>query len=108
MELLCSDILSDRKKVDMAFLTGLFSILPSAIGMTLKEIVDHFRLSEDIRFALLEKKGILGTLLQIAESLEKESFGELKGVLTSVNLDLNRLFEREEEAIIGSTLFFKE
>jgi EAL and modified HD-GYP domain-containing signal transduction protein len=108
MELLCSDILSDRKKVDTAFLTGLFSILPSAIGMTLKEIVDHFRLSEDIRFALLEKKGILGTLLQIAESLEKESFGELKGLLTSVNLDLNRLFEREEEAIIGSTLFFKE
>jgi hypothetical protein len=46
--------------------------------------------------------------LQIAESLEKESFGELKGLLTSVNLDLNRLFEREEEAIIGSTLFFKE
>ncbi|MCX7856680.1 MAG: EAL domain-containing protein [Deltaproteobacteria bacterium] len=107
MELLCSDIEKDKRKIDMAFLTGLFSILPIALNMPLKDLVIEFRLSDEIRTALIDKRGILGTLLQIVEKLEKESFEELKMLVTSVNLDMDRVFARETDAVLRSELFFQ-
>lgn len=107
MELLCSDIERDRRKVDMAFLTGLFSVLPIALGMPPDDVVNEFKLSDEIRTALLGRKGILGTLLEIAEKLEQQSFDDLKVLLAGVNLNLDHLFARETEAVIKSELFFQ-
>jgi EAL and modified HD-GYP domain-containing signal transduction protein len=55
---------------DVAFTVGLFSVLDSIMGISMREILGEMSLGEDVEQALLEHKGEYGAVLRCATRLE--------------------------------------
>ncbi len=68
----CSD--GEGAKGDGAFLVGMLSLVDVLLGRPLAEIVDELCLDDEIREALLERRGPLGSLLRLVEDLEQGDF----------------------------------
>ena len=68
MEALCRLDGGDRERQDMAFMTGVFTLLPLLLGMTMEDIVASLSLDSQVTQALLERRGPFGTLLQLVEA----------------------------------------
>ncbi|MCW8334979.1 EAL and HDOD domain-containing protein [Vibrio paucivorans] len=65
---------------EQAFLVGLFSMLDALLDTSLEHLVSQLPLSEDIKSALLERKGPFGALLNVEECYEKADWqGVQKG-----------------------------
>lgn len=62
---------ANRKVVDGAFLTGVFSLVDAVFGGTLEETLEALTLATHIRTAILRRDGQLGTLLSAIEALER-------------------------------------
>jgi EAL and modified HD-GYP domain-containing signal transduction protein len=58
---------------DRLFLTGLFSLLDRLMGEPLTELAAKIQVAEDVRAALLQRKGVLAQYLMLAESCEQQS-----------------------------------
>ncbi|MGG1944139.1 EAL domain-containing protein [Trinickia sp. NRRL B-1857] len=61
---------ANRKVVDGAFLTGVFSLVDAVFGDTLENTLEALTLASHIRAAILHREGQLGTLLGAIEALE--------------------------------------
>lgn len=55
---------------DIAFLTGMLSLMPVACGVDEKTFLDNIFVTDEIRSAILERHGVLGQLLTASEHLE--------------------------------------
>lgn len=62
---------ANRKIVDGAFLTGVFSLVDAVFGDTMENTLDALTLATHIRAAILRREGQLGTLLHAMEALER-------------------------------------
>lgn len=68
-----------RDLIDQAFMAGILSLMPTLIGTEMSEILAQLPLAKPVHEALGERKGVLGGLLALVESLEaedKEKAGE--------------------------------
>lgn len=74
----------DRGYQEQAFMTGIFSLLETLIGLPLKDIIEQLHLQAGIREALLERSGTLGKLLALCEALEKGDFGAVENILAGL------------------------
>lgn len=63
----------DRDQQDMAFVTGVFSLLDILLGMPMTEIVGALSLDLDVVMALLDRAGPLGELLKVVEQDRPDS-----------------------------------
>lgn len=71
MELLAGEIApGDNAVADQAFMAGIMSLMPALMGVTIEDIIAPLSLSEEVRHALCDGSGTLGSLLHIAESSE--------------------------------------
>jgi c-di-GMP-related signal transduction protein len=71
MELLAARLHpKDRALADLAFMTGIMSLMPTLMGVALEEILKGINVGADIRAALEHGEGELGTLLVLSEALE--------------------------------------
>ncbi|HVW53673.1 MAG TPA: EAL domain-containing protein [Trinickia sp.] len=61
---------ANRKVIDGAFLTGVFSLVDAVFGDTLENTLEALTLASHIRAAILHREGQLGTLLSAIEALE--------------------------------------
>ena len=52
---------------DAAFITGLMSIVPAALGMSMTDVLTQIAVGHDVRAALTDRKGPLGQLLALTE-----------------------------------------
>lgn len=68
---------ANRKIVDAAFLTGVFSLVDAVFGDTLEATLDALTLASHIRAAILRREGELGTLLNVIEALERGDWAAL-------------------------------
>ncbi|MES2127380.1 MAG: HDOD domain-containing protein [Pseudomonadota bacterium] len=68
MESLVKHLGGDREQQDLAFMTGVFSLLEALFAMPMEEIVGALQLAPAVAHALLERKGVLGQLLQLVET----------------------------------------
>jgi len=62
----------DRSLPDKAFMVGMLSLLDALFHLPLADLITPLNLSDDVREALLERKGLLGQMLTYAEALECE------------------------------------
>lgn len=62
----------DRNLRDKAFMVGMFSLLDALFNQDLSELISQLNLSDDVRDALLQHKGLLGQMLAYAEAVESE------------------------------------
>lgn len=68
MELLVDKLHPQQKdQRDAAFLTGLMSIVPAALGMTMTDVLAQIAVGNDVRIALTQRTGMLGQLLALIE-----------------------------------------
>lgn len=62
-----------RDLIDQAFMVGILSLMPTLIGTGMSEILAQLPLAKPVQEALGERRGVLGDLLALIESLEVES-----------------------------------
>ncbi len=58
---------------DNAFMTGIMSLMDALLGMPLAEIIGGLPIADEVRGALLERRGKLGQMLMLAELLERDN-----------------------------------
>lgn len=59
---------------DEAFLAGLVSLLPAALGLPLEEVIEQLALSDDISLALTQQQNATGKLLRLLERYDDSDF----------------------------------
>lgn len=67
-----------RDETDAAFLTGVFSFVDSVFGGSLEHTLNVLALSKPIRDAILLREGVLGTLLNVVEALERGVWSDIE------------------------------
>ena len=68
MEMLCKINGGDRDQQDIAFMTGVFSLLDVLLCMPMEEIISALNLDPDIVLALTARGGALGAMLALTEN----------------------------------------
>ncbi|KFI06382.1 EAL and HDOD domain-containing protein [Massilia sp. BSC265] len=68
LEALCKGGGGERDDCDLAFMTGVFSLLDRLLQMPMTEIVADLHLPEHVSSALLERSGELGSWLRLTET----------------------------------------
>jgi len=58
---------------ESAFITGIVSVMKALLNMETKALVESLGLVPEVRDALLERKGVLGDLLNLVEAIEQEN-----------------------------------
>lgn len=86
---------TDKALADRAFLSGVISLMDALFGQPLAEIIEHIYVPLDVRVAVLERQGMLGKLLRLAEQLERGGDDKLfrKLYREIPNLDLHAISE---------------
>jgi EAL and modified HD-GYP domain-containing signal transduction protein len=66
MELLVERLLPGQRELrDPAFITGLMSVVPAALGMSMTDVLAQISVGNDVRLALTHKQGTLGQLFAL-------------------------------------------
>lgn len=81
MELAAKAAGLDKPVQDMAFMTGMFSLLGILFGLPLTEVLKPLKIDETLSAALLERNGELGQLLSLAETAE---LGNMEAVTSAL------------------------
>lgn len=74
----------NKAREDNAFLTGIMSLMEALLGMPIADIVASLPISEDVRAALVERRGKLGQMLVLAESLERSDEAMLRAAVAAL------------------------
>jgi EAL and modified HD-GYP domain-containing signal transduction protein len=70
----------ERQLAGSAFIVGLLSLLDVLLEVPMQKILARLQLSDDVKGALLERHGPLGTPLQLVEAYEKANWDAAKGL----------------------------
>jgi c-di-GMP-related signal transduction protein len=81
MELMAA---GDKSFEDSAFMAGIMSLMDALLGMPLAEIINGLPVADEVRDALLERKGRLGSMLVLAEAVENHDAAALSAALDAL------------------------
>jgi EAL and modified HD-GYP domain-containing signal transduction protein len=62
----------DHKLADLAFITGILSMMPLALGLPLEEILEQIAVEREVRKALCQHEGLLGNVLALLECFDSD------------------------------------
>jgi EAL and modified HD-GYP domain-containing signal transduction protein len=82
MELLAKAGGYDRSVQELAFMTGMFSLLEILFGLSLTEVLQPLKLNDSLTAAVLRHAGDLGMLLQLVECAEHADHADEAGLAT--------------------------
>ncbi|MBI3093259.1 MAG: HDOD domain-containing protein [Rhodocyclales bacterium] len=102
MELLVDRLhAGDSRLRDPAFLTGLMSVVPAALHMSMTDVLAQIAVDHDVRLALSHKQGTLGTLLALTESYDDNDIDAVQALLAPFgsNAPMSMLGEILAEAL---------
>ena len=86
LELLSEQARKPQDACDLAFMTGILSLLDTLLQMPMAEALGDISLPQASRDALLERKGPLGTMLRLAEALERSEDAQVSRLLDTHEL----------------------
>lgn len=75
---------------DLAFLTGMMSLMPAALGMPMAEILDQIAVAAPLRQALLLREGELGLLLELTERYDDNDLAGVDKMLVELGKRVSR------------------
>ncbi len=82
MELLAERLYPKEHSLpDLAFIAGLMSLIPGALGMKMTDILDKIGLPDEVRLALLSGDGHLGHVLKLTECYDANNVEEVQALL---------------------------
>jgi EAL and modified HD-GYP domain-containing signal transduction protein len=105
---MCETVAKSEKGVqaESAFMVGLFSVLDVLAGRPMDEIVAELPLSDDVKSALLKRKGPLGVLLQAVVDYETRLQTAFGGADSRTRA--NEMMQSYLDAITQSDTIFSE
>jgi EAL and modified HD-GYP domain-containing signal transduction protein len=84
MELLVEKLLPGEKELrDPAFLTGLMSVVPAALGMSMTDVLAQIAVGNDVRLALAHREGPLGELFALTERYDDNDVAGTQALLAA-------------------------
>jgi len=83
LEALCKEGGGERDDCDLAFMTGVFSLLDRLLQMPMSDIVPELYLPQHVSDALLRREGMLGAWLRLAETQPGEEDLAAAGIDTA-------------------------
>lgn len=84
MELLVERLLPGRKDLsDPAFITGLMSVMPAALGMSMTDVLAQVAVGNDVRLALAHREGTLGKFFALVERYDDNDIASTQTLLAS-------------------------
>ena len=98
LSLLAEELNKSMTETDF-FFTGIFSSIDTIMDQEMKTIISDLALSNEVKNALLGKKGLLRDSLDTVLLYEKLEFDEAMMKLTAMNVDLGRFTELYIEAL---------
>lgn len=84
---------------DMAFTIGILSLVDILLDLPMEEIIAQVNPGDEIRLALLERKGEFGELLQLCETLESEESSAWAVLPPGLNLSGDTMMKAQIEAL---------
>ncbi|ACO04666.1 MAG TPA: HDOD domain-containing protein [Persephonella sp.] len=99
MEITAKKISIEKDFPEMAYLTGMLSLIDALLGLNKEEILKDIKLSKKIKEALIEEKNELGLLLKTAEAIETSSYEQLKYLCRKLGVSLKDVLHAESEGI---------
>lgn len=69
--------IANSRLLDPAFITGLLSVLPAALGISMREILAQLPVDDGVQLALLHKDGELGGLLGLLDAYDANDSNEV-------------------------------
>jgi EAL and modified HD-GYP domain-containing signal transduction protein len=73
----------NRALGDQAFLTGIMSLMPAALGLPMDEILAQIAVAPEVREALTTRQGQLGQLMALIEGLDDNDWERCDTVLAA-------------------------
>ncbi len=95
LELTAAKIQPDnRNMADIAFTVGIMSLMDALFGLPMERILTELSVADEVRDALLSRKGIYGDMLKLAESVEhlKEAGPQVSALLHKLNLSSEEFY----------------
>ena len=84
MELLVERLHPEHKdQRDAAFITGLMSVVPAALGMSMADMLAQIAVGKDVRAALAHRQGTLGQLLALIQRYDDNDVAGTQALLAS-------------------------
>ncbi|OUR73868.1 hypothetical protein A9Q78_02275 [Methylophaga sp. 41_12_T18] len=93
MELLGDEF--SEKEQDALFMTGMFSLLDTMLGMSLEKAIANLQLPEDAVAALLQKKGRFYDVLSLAIACEKSAMSDILPLAEKLGLTLAEVNKKQ-------------
>lgn len=88
-----------KEHAERAFMAGVLSLIDVLFEVSMEELVEKLNLVDDVRGALLSRKGVLGDLLILAEKLEQADFVAVNEQLDDCGLTLEQLLAAQLDTI---------
>lgn len=90
----------DLNYADRAFMVGVLSLVGVVLALPLSEVLSRLRVHEEVEAALLQKRGMLGWLLELCELLEQDATTAIaEWMRRHPGLDINAINQVELEAL---------
>lgn len=90
MERLARSCYPDQRALpEAAFLCGLMSLMPAALGLPMNAIIEQIALGPQLSLALLSREGELGLLLDITDCYDNDDPGGVERALTQLGGRIN-------------------
>lgn len=82
MELLVERLHPGQRELrDPAFITGLMSVVPAALGMSMTDVLAQVAVGNDVRLALTQRQGTLGQLFALIERYDDNDVAGTQALL---------------------------
>lgn len=75
-----------RSDQENLFIVGVFSLLPAMLDMTMEQVLERVVIPDKIADALLDRSGLYGPFLALAEAMEEDDSGLLENLTLSLML----------------------
>jgi EAL and modified HD-GYP domain-containing signal transduction protein len=89
---------ADRELQDRAFLVGMLSLVDALLGVPKEVLLADLNLEESIQDAIVEGKGVLGSLLEVVAKVEVLEVGGLAELLAREGISVETLRQAQLEA----------
>ncbi len=88
-----------RNDQDNLFIVGVFSLLPALLEITMEQLLDRVVIPESFADALMNRLGLYGPFLALAEAMESGELQRLEELTTSLMLTTGRVNEAHMQAL---------
>lgn len=94
----CPRLSGNQEAPDQAFMTGILSLLESIYAIPMDQIAHELNLPDEVRQALLDRSGIFGRFLALAEALEQADFDTAATLLGEMSIPYQMVMEAQVKA----------